>query len=559
MFKKSTLLLLLIFLCAVFLRLWMLDSIPNGFHADEAAFGYNAYALLHTGKDEYGKVLPLVLKSFGDYKGAIYAYLTIPSVALFGLTPFAVRLPTALFGILFVWIGFLIARELTKNNTVSLLTALFLTISPISILLSRVQSDPLVAIVFLLVGFYFFLKWLGSNSKLFLIGYAFFFIISFYTYASPRIFIPILFLLLYIFYKSELIKKSMVKSFFIISFIVLLIDGSLFLGHNDQRFNQLTIFNNPAVILPMDEQIREEGHASAFLARVFHNKITAHVSYVLQNYFSYMSYDFLFAQGGLPDRERLADTGLMYPIELPFLLLGIFFSLATKKKWGIFLLSWILLTPFLLAFASDESPNIHRFFFAIWPLEFFTAYGAYELFARWRKQRIVFFTSVIITVSIITFSFLYFCDELFVHQPVHHPWYRGYAYAQLVSSVYAIQNNYQEVVITKALSSPYIYFLFYEKYSPGLYQKEGSPRDLDYTGFGKYLFVPDDCPLRPYIPSQNKIKPERNVLYINKAACPVYTNEKVLKTIYWKDANPAVRLVEYTGENPTKDIQVISR
>lgn len=549
----------LILIIASVARLYMLSSIPSGFHADEAAFGYNAYSLLRTGKDEYGKVFPLVLKSFGDYKGAIYAYVTIPSVAIFGLTPFAVRLPTALFGIFFVFLCYLIAKQITKITTLSLIISALLAISPISILLSRVQSDPLVSIVFLLLALYFFLRWIENNSKISIALYAFFSIVSFYTYASPRIFMPLLIFLLFVFYRKELLKKNIIMIFFFVSAIIILVDGTLFLGHNDQRFNQLTIFNNPSVILPMQEQIREEGHSSAFIARVFHNKITAHTSFILDRYFAYINYDFLFAKGGLPDRERIPDAGLMYPIELPFLLLGIYFAISSKKKWGLFLLSWVLLTPLLLAFASDETPNVHRFFFATFPLEFFVGYGIYETFLMLRKYKKSLLLFLIVLLAIFVYSFFYFCDALFVHQPVHHPWYRGYAYKSLVNSVYIMQGKYKKIVITKSLSSPYIYFLFYEKYDPKLYQKEGSPRDLDYTGFGKYYFTPEDCPLRTGKTISDKGLPiEKNVLYVDKATCATnLTNVKVLKTIYWNDGNPAVRLMEYTGKDPAVDLMPI--
>ena len=31
---------------------------PNGFHADEASIGYDAYSMLETGRDQYGEFLP---------------------------------------------------------------------------------------------------------------------------------------------------------------------------------------------------------------------------------------------------------------------------------------------------------------------------------------------------------------------------------------------------------------------------------------------------------------------------------------------------------------------
>ena len=36
------------------LRFAELDSVPPGFYIDEASFGYNAYSILKTGRDEYG-------------------------------------------------------------------------------------------------------------------------------------------------------------------------------------------------------------------------------------------------------------------------------------------------------------------------------------------------------------------------------------------------------------------------------------------------------------------------------------------------------------------------
>src|SRR3989344_6941222 len=97
------LLLSTIIAAALFLRLYDLSRIPIGFNDDEAAFGYNAYSLLKTGKDEWGRVMPFpAFESFGDWKLVFYLYSVVPSVAVFGPSNFAARLPSALFGILAV-------------------------------------------------------------------------------------------------------------------------------------------------------------------------------------------------------------------------------------------------------------------------------------------------------------------------------------------------------------------------------------------------------------------------------------------------------------------------
>jgi len=116
MFKRINFLLLLIFFLGFVLRFWNLGNIPSGFDADEAAFGYNSYSILKTGADEYGKILPLTLKSFGEYKPALYSYLAIPFVYFFGLTPFAVRLPSAIFGSLTLVLFYFFISNLFKDK-----------------------------------------------------------------------------------------------------------------------------------------------------------------------------------------------------------------------------------------------------------------------------------------------------------------------------------------------------------------------------------------------------------------------------------------------------------
>src|SRR4051812_40464556 len=100
MTKKTTIILLLsiIFLGSI-LRLWQLGSVPPSPDWDEAALAYNAHSLAQTGRDEYGSFMPIILRSFNDYKPGVYAYIAIPFVETLGLTTVAIRLPSALLGI----------------------------------------------------------------------------------------------------------------------------------------------------------------------------------------------------------------------------------------------------------------------------------------------------------------------------------------------------------------------------------------------------------------------------------------------------------------------------
>ena len=88
----------IVIVLAILIRVVNLSSVPPHLTPDEAALGYNAYSILKTGRDEHGAFLPIVFKSFGDYKPGLYVYLTVPFVGLMGLNEFSVRFPSALMG-----------------------------------------------------------------------------------------------------------------------------------------------------------------------------------------------------------------------------------------------------------------------------------------------------------------------------------------------------------------------------------------------------------------------------------------------------------------------------
>ncbi|PIZ96558.1 MAG: 4-amino-4-deoxy-L-arabinose transferase, partial [Candidatus Levybacteria bacterium CG_4_10_14_0_2_um_filter_36_16] len=71
--KISFIILFVIIVLAAVIRLWQLGVVPPSPDWDEASLGYNAYSIMTTGKDEYGKFLPFILRSFDDYKPALYA------------------------------------------------------------------------------------------------------------------------------------------------------------------------------------------------------------------------------------------------------------------------------------------------------------------------------------------------------------------------------------------------------------------------------------------------------------------------------------------------------
>jgi 4-amino-4-deoxy-L-arabinose transferase-like glycosyltransferase len=164
--KQRTALLLAILLLASLVRLVDLGRNPPGFFCDEASVGYDAYSLLHTARDQYGAFLPLFARSLGDYDEALLRYLTVPSIAVFGLNEFATRLPAALVGTLTVLLVFLLAGELFSRDDISLMAALLLAISPWHVLFSRVAFRAVLLPFCFCLALWLFLKGLKAPRLL---------------------------------------------------------------------------------------------------------------------------------------------------------------------------------------------------------------------------------------------------------------------------------------------------------------------------------------------------------------------------------------------------------
>ena len=136
----------LILIVAATSRFYKLGAVPTSLNADEAAIGYNAYSILKTGKDEYGRKFPLLFQSFDDFKMPVYIYLTVPSIAIFGLNDFSVRLPSALLGTLTVFVTYLLIEGLFASIPIGVIASFLLAISPWHLQFSRSAYEANIAV-----------------------------------------------------------------------------------------------------------------------------------------------------------------------------------------------------------------------------------------------------------------------------------------------------------------------------------------------------------------------------------------------------------------------------
>lgn len=548
--KKNLLtfvLLLLILTFSLFLRLYNLSSVPNGLHIDEASLGYNGYSLLLTGKDENNNKLPLYIDMFGDNRPSGYHYLTIIPIKFFGLTEFSTRLPGALFGAFMILPMFFLTQILFKNKLVSLVSAVFTAIAPWSVVLSRASAETIVALFLILSGYALFIFGLKKRRSTYLLIGVVLLVLSFFFYHTPRVFVPIL-IFATVFYlfpvwksfaqkqKAYLILALLIISFISFSLVFLLKGGT-------GRFGQVNIFGYPEVKLVMEEQIREDGAMKlpVLVTRTFHNKIVNYSLGLASNYLQYFSGSFLFIDGGRPLWYKVPSMGLIYLVELPFILVGVFYLLSSKDLYHKLPLIWLALAPVTASFTIDDTPNLQRAIVMFPMIELIAAYGLFMFLSRFsafKFKKIIFAGAVVLFL----YNFSYFLGQYFIQSQIHQNWYRYEGFNKMMSIINYNYSNSNQIVISKSFGGIYPLVLFYNKYNPATYQKEGSPKDRPGAGFGKFIFASSECPsynLDPKIPRKEKS------IFVDNGTCPDYKGLKTFKNTYVtrKDGTKAFRIV----------------
>lgn len=187
----------LVVILAVVLRFSFFGVVPPALNWDEASLGYNAFSILKTGKDEWGRTMPISFEAFGDYKLPVYIYTAVPFVGVFGLNELAVRLPSMLAGVLSVFLLYWIVLVESKNQKWALLSAFLLAVSPWGTFLSRVALEANLALCLFLIGIFclilgYKLRFFAGKSES-LVCYIFsalFFGLTLFTYNSARVFVP---------------------------------------------------------------------------------------------------------------------------------------------------------------------------------------------------------------------------------------------------------------------------------------------------------------------------------------------------------------------------------
>lgn len=124
---------------------------PPPLHRDEVVVARQAQALASTAHDLNGRFLPLYVRVRDDaWLPPVAVYLTVLVLKILPVSVWAVRLPSALVGVLDVILLYAIARRLFRREHLALVAAGLLAMTPAHFIHARLTMDAIYPVPFIL-------------------------------------------------------------------------------------------------------------------------------------------------------------------------------------------------------------------------------------------------------------------------------------------------------------------------------------------------------------------------------------------------------------------------
>jgi 4-amino-4-deoxy-L-arabinose transferase-like glycosyltransferase len=467
LFRDRLLFFLIIALSAV-LRFYEFPSLPSGLSSDEVSAGYESYALLLHGTDRWGNKFPVYFPGWGSGQNVLLSYINIPFIKLFGLTAFAERLSSALLGVLTIVVFYAFMKK-WYGTRIALIAALFLGTYPWHITISRYSLESNIFPCFILLGIASLSYCYTSKYSRILIPFSLLFLaVSFYAYGVSIIVIPGILALYFFFTSKKAIWQN--KIAFVLSLMIFLLIASPFFLFILDNF---ILHRTPSIIqhLPFTVPLL----ISSRLAQVSagQNILALNTSYLI----------------GQAINPLVPGIGL---ITLPWVPIGIYYSLRTRNVYANLLVIWLVATiPFFFLFPADIS-RINAVFIPLIGLSAIGISGLYDEISKHDVKKA--FLSLVLATAILyngLFCFNYFS---YYNKQASSAFNGGFdiALAHATSSASAKEPIYVSGLLSPHLS--FVYVLFFLKIDPVDFQKHSSVVEAygtyEVLQYRKYYFYP---------------------------------------------------------------------
>ncbi len=533
-------------LISIFTRFVGLTKFPPSLYWEEAALGYDAYSILQTARDHHGHFLPLVaFESFGDYKPSFYFYSLVPSIAVFGLTDFAVRFPSAVSGVVIVVLLGLLAKEIGEATVkkkqglplffpqlLQLFTMFIAAVNPWAIQFSRGGWEVNEATMLLTLGMYLTLlvrKKLLSEKMLTpqqilpvlmlsVVSTA----LSLYTYHATRVVAPVLLGFFWLDIVVELWNQGTNTINGVTTFIkkklgIIILAGCIFTAlispvlislkssQTQQRFAETSLFADGRQVTLSNRLI--ELSNPKWLGKIVYHRYVISAQMITENYLKHFSLSFLFLTGDINPRHSTQFVGLFYTGEIVLLFAGIIFLIRYRNSVMYLVLAWLFvgILPAALTTATPHAlrilPSMPAWLLLLGLGGFQVSFWAYGLLNSMLMRTTIPQKDTLLKILVLS-AFMVFYGWQFVsywrfYSLIYPRQYASewqFGYKEMVTSLQNDRLQFPDlpVQITREYGRPAMYYWFYSKTNPKDVQAENAkaPKDQgEYLKFQNVSFV----------------------------------------------------------------------
>jgi 4-amino-4-deoxy-L-arabinose transferase-like glycosyltransferase len=438
---------------ATALRVYQLKDVPAGLFCDEAALGYDAYAIGKAGIDEAGQRFPLFFWSFGvSYKNPVFVYAAVIPVKLLGLDEFSVRLTSALFGVGAVIGIFFLGRALF-TPWVGFFAAVLLTVCPWHLHFSRIAFE-LISFPFLFViGATLLVRF--TQGRRTLPAAMFFLGMCMYAYAIADLFVPLFLLGFVALYLPTLWRRWRETLLAVAVLAATVAPAGVFLYTHHQYS---TLYFSHTTNLRPNEDLRTQAER---LGRY---------------YLEFFSRSFLFEHGDPIVRHSVRDFGELLPFYAPFLILGAIVAALRRDRASKLILWWLALYPVGPSLMT-EIPSASRGIIGVPALCLLTAIGLGAALrflgwiARWRPLAFALQGAALVGAGyVLAPEVRQYLTAYFVDYPKYSaPTYGGfqYGYRDAIHYMETQREKFDLFLMTAVeVNQPQIFPLFYNHIDP---------------------------------------------------------------------------------------------
>lgn len=542
---KKILLLFGIIILGIVLRIYLLNNFPIQLSPDEVTQIYDAISIAQTGKDIYGNSFPIMFVSVNDYKPPFYTYVTSLIYVILRNKEIIIRIPGVIFGILLIPAIFFFTLKLFNNRKIALFSALISAISPFEIFFSRRSFENIPGIFFMIVGFALLIIYTQKRENVRWIYFGLLsLILAMYIYFSHAIIIPILLSVFLLIYKNIFlisVRKIVIPMIF--ALILLLPLMIIILTNPESRYRSQNVFIGQDINL--GKQIDFIKSDNQLLTQLLSLKSTADFSF--NRYLKQFDPSYLFGNGLDMTNQGPLGMGILYSVQLLFLILGIIYLIKNNnklRKENLFILSWILIGMIPSGITFEEN-SPHRSIMVFTMFDILTAVGIFYLLVFVDLKILKYkYIAYILIICLFFFQLIYFLNIYFVNYPDEKSQFIQYPFKEVAKFAWLNYNNYDKIIFDPVFGqhAPVIgtgvhyYFGYYGNYSPLKMQQEykigQKPREVIFDKFS----------IRKVEWNEDKLLTNTLLIVSQWSVDPkiIKANEdKIIKTFYFYDHTPA--------------------